>query len=177
MQLTGKFKFKTFYIEICFFSTLEVSNFAVFFGSLFTGMFWRNSNSQAGTMRIQGCRISTIYDGRYNNEYPLMWLKGCLCRGPCNGNLQGDLVHRFIMAKFEFQTKKALFVRTFSFRFCPWCLSRYTGKPSLWIYTCKTNSEHAQGLCLQLTVPFFVWNCQPNRQPRFDVRCHWKAIW
>lgn len=175
MQLTGKFKFKTFYVEICFFSTLEVSNFAVFFRSMFTGMFWRNSNSQAGTMWIQGCRISTIYDGRYNNEYPLMWLKGCLCRGHVTEICKVILFIGLLW--FEFLTKKALFVRTFSFRFCPWCLSRYTGKPSLWIYTCKRNSEHAQGLCLQLIVPFFVWNCQPNRQPRFNVRCHWKAIW
>lgn len=154
MQLSGKFKFKKFYVEICFSSTLEASNFAVFFGStMFTGMFWRNSNSQAGTMRIQGCRISTVYDDRYNNEYSLMRLnKGLPLQGPCHGNLQGDLVHRFIMAKFEFLTKKPFLLEFFSFRFCPWCLSRYTGKPSLWIYTCKRNSEHAQGLCLQLTV-------------------------
>ena len=117
MQLTGKFKFKTFYVEICFFSTLEVSNFAVFFGSLFTGMFWRNSNSQAGTMRIQGCRISTIYDGRYNNEYPLMWLKGCLCRGHVTGICKVILFIGLLWLSLNFWPKKPFLLELFRFVF------------------------------------------------------------
>ena len=80
-------------------------------------MFWRNSNSQAGTMRIQGCRISTIYDGRYNNEYPLMWLKGCLCRSHVTGICKVILFIGLLWLSLNFWPKKPFLLELFRFVF------------------------------------------------------------
>ena len=45
--------------------------------------------------------------GKYN-IVSLTVIKELNLQGPCHGNLQGDLVHRFILAKFEFLTKSLI---------------------------------------------------------------------